>query len=148
MKFNYIITLSLLNIPVIHLSCILINSLTCIHILISSPLLTHICFYLLYTLLSSIQYFLFKCLKLSPIMECDPYRPILLIVCTVQFSGTSAILINLIHLFSKKNSESITAAIWANMLLCVLHGTRHTVHTATLEAIYNSCISTSKKGSS
>ncbi len=132
----------ILNIPFIHLSHILINSLTCIHILISSSLLTHTCFYLLYTLLSSIQYFLFKYLKLAPIMECDPYWSILLIVLTVQFSDRSAILKHLINLFSKNNSESITPAIWANMLLCVLHGTCHALRTATLQAIYNSCILT------
>ncbi len=88
--------------PFIHLSRILINSLTYIHILISSSLLAHTCFHLLYTLLSFIQYFLFKCLKLAPIMESDPYRPILLIVRTVQFLDISAILIYLVHLFSKK----------------------------------------------
>ncbi len=77
-------------------------------------------------------------------MECDTYQPILLTVRTVQFSDISAILINLIHLFQ----NPLPQQYGPTCLLCVLHGTRHTLPTATLQAKYNSSILTSRKGSS
>ncbi len=64
--------------------------------------MSHTHCHLFYTLLSSI-YFPFECLKLAPIMEWNPYQPILLIVRIVQFPDTNNILMNLVHFLAKMN---------------------------------------------